>query len=309
MAILFKSDPEDTRGWVAELAHRLPGVEVRIWPDVGDPKDVEFCVGWAFPPGTLGGLPNLKGLQSLGAGVDHVFRDPDLPENLPIARIVDPYMTEDMTQWVMLNVLRFHKQDPAYRRLQAEGRWHELAPPSWRTRRVGVMGLGELGSHALARLRHFGYPLAGWSRTAKRINGVETFAGADGLRPFLARTDILVTLLPLTPATENLLDRRRLSWLPQGAFVINAGRGRLLVDEDLIALLDSGHLEGAALDVFRREPLEPDHAFWKHPKVVITPHVSALTRADTAAPQIAENYRRALVGEPLLHPVDRHRRY
>lgn len=309
MAILFKSDPEDTRGWAAELARRLPGVEIRIWPEIGDRAEIEFCVGWAFPPGSLAGFPNLRGLQSLGAGVDHVFRDADLPEHLPIARIVDPYMTEDMTQWVMLNVLRFHKQDPDYRRLQAEGRWHELPPPSWRDRRVGVMGLGELGGHALARLRHFGYPLAGWSRTAKPIEGVETFAGEDGLKPFLARTDIVVVLLPLTPATENLLDRRCLSWLPRGAYVINAGRGRLIVDEDLLALLDSDHLAGAALDVFRQEPLEPSHPFWRHPKVVVTPHVSALTRAETAAPQIVENYRRALAGEPLLHLVDRHRHY
>ncbi|MBM3531914.1 MAG: glyoxylate/hydroxypyruvate reductase A [Alphaproteobacteria bacterium] len=309
MAILLKSDPDDTRGWEAELARRLPGVEVRIWPEVGDPAEIEFCVGWAFPPGSLRGFPKLKGLQSLGAGVDHVFRDPVLPAHLPIARIVDPYMTEDMTQWVMLNVLRFHKQDPDYRRLQAEGRWHELPPLSWQARRVGVMGLGELGGHALARLRHFGYPLAGWSRTAKRVDGVETFAGEAGLQPFLARTDILVALLPLTPATENLLDRRRLSWLPPGACVINAGRGRLIVDEDLIALLDSGHLGGAALDVFRREPLEPDHPFWRHPSVIVAPHVSALTRAETAAPQIVENYRRALAGEPLLHLVDRQRRY
>jgi len=309
VVLLFKSDPDDTRGWTAELARRLPGVEVRTWPDVGDPADIEFCVGWAFPPGSLRGFPNLKGLQSLGAGVDHVFRDPDLPEALPIARIVDPYMTEDMTQWVMLNVLRFHKQDPDYRRLQAEGRWDELPPPSWRDRRVGVMGLGELGGHALERLRYFGYKLAGWSRTKKRIDRVETFAGEEGLRPFLARTDILVVLLPLTPETEDLLNRERLSRLPKGAFVINAGRGRLLVDEDLIAMLDSGHLGGAALDVFRQEPLAADHAFWKHPKVVITPHVSALTRAETAVPQIVENYRRALAGEPLLHPVDRRRRY
>jgi glyoxylate/hydroxypyruvate reductase A len=309
MAILFKSDPDDTRGWAAELARRLPGAEVRVWPEIGNPDDIEFCVGWAFPPGSLRKFSNLKALQSLGAGVDHVFLDPDLPETLPIARIVDPSMTEDMTQWVVLNVLRFHKQDVEYRQLQAEGRWHELPPPAWQSRRVGVMGLGELGGHALRRLQQFGFPIAGWSRTAKPMEGIETFAGADGLRPFLARTDIVVVLLPLTPATEDLLNRERLSWLPHGAFVINGGRGRLLVDEDLVALLDAGHLGGAALDVFRREPLEPSHPFWRHPKVVITPHVSALTRAETAAPQIVENYRRALTGRPLLHPVDRHRRY
>jgi glyoxylate/hydroxypyruvate reductase A len=309
MAILFKSDPDDTRGWAAELTRLLPGVEVRVWPDFGDPRDIDFCVGWAFPPGSLRQFPNLKGLQSLGAGVDHVFSDPDLPERLPIARIVDPSMTEDMTQWVMLNVLRFHKQDLDYRRLQAEGRWHELPPPAWQTRRIGVMGLGELGGHALRRLRHFGYPLTGWSRTPKRLDGVETFSGTEGLAYFLARTDIVVMLLPLTPATENLMDRARLSLLPKGAFVINAGRGGLLVDADLLALLDEGHLGGAALDVFRKEPLPPDHPFWRHPRIVVTPHVSALTRADTAGPQIAENFRRAIAGKPLLHPVDRKRRY
>lgn len=309
MAILFKSDPVDVAAWSGELSKILPEVELRIWPEVGDPADIDFCVGWAFPPGSLKRFPNLRGLQSLGAGVDHVFRDTDLPPGLPISRIVDPSMTEDMTQWVVLNVLRFHKQDVDYRRSQMEARWHKLPPPSWARRRVGVMGLGELGGHALARLRLFGFPIAGWSRTAKRIDGVETFAGNDGLRPFLARTDILVVLLPLTPATEDLLNRERLSWMPKGAFVINAGRGRLLVDDDLVTLLDAGHLGGAALDVFRQEPLPSEHPFWRHPQIVVTPHASALTRAETAAPQIAENYRRALSGRPLLHPVDRDRFY
>ena len=309
MAILFKSDPEDVAAWTSALQRLLPDVELRIWPKIGNPAEIDFCVGWAFPAGSLAKLPNLRGLQSLGAGVDHVFRDPELPETLPISRIVDPSMTEDMTQWVVMNVLRFHKQDLDYRRLQAEGRWQELPPPSWAGRRVGMMGLGELGGHALARLKLFGFPLAGWSRTQKRIDGVETFHGDDGLKPFLARTDILVVLLPLTPATEDLLNRKRLAWLPKGAFVVNGGRGRLLVDEDLEALLDSGHLGGAALDVFREEPLPTTHPFWRNPKVVITPHVSALTRAETAAPQIVENYRRAVTGRPLLHPVNRDRRY
>ncbi len=309
MAILFKSDPDDVAAWTGELSRLLPEVELRIWPEVGNPADIDFCVGWAFPQGSLAKLPNLRGLQSLGAGVDHVFRDSGLPPNLAISRIVDPSMTEDMTQWVVLNVLRFHKQDPEYRKIQAEGRWHELPPPSWQRRRVGMMGLGELGGHALARLRLFGFPLAGWSRTSKQIDGVETFFGDDGLKPFLSRTDIRVSLLPLTPETEDLLNRKRLSWLPKGAFVINAGRGRLIVDADLVALLDSGHLGGAALDVFREEPLPAKHPFWRHPRIVVTPHVSALTRAETAAPQIVQNYRRALAGRPLLHPVDRNRRY
>jgi len=309
MAILFKSDPDDIAAWTAELARLLPEVELRIWPEMGDPADIEFCVGWAFPPGSLAAMPNLKALQSLGAGVDHVFRDPDLPAGLPISRIVDSSMTEDMTQWVVLNVLRFHKQDLDYRHIQREGRWHELPPPSWQKRRVGVMGLGELGGHALRRLEQFGFPLSGWSRTRRDIDGIATFAGMEGLKPFLSQTDIAVLLLPLTPETEDLLNRERLSWMPEGAFVINAGRGRLIVDDDLADLIESGHLGGAALDVFRQEPLPAEHRFWANPRVVITPHAAALTRADTAAPQIVENYRRALAGEPLLHPVDRAKRY
>ncbi|MBL8689575.1 MAG: glyoxylate/hydroxypyruvate reductase A [Rhodospirillaceae bacterium] len=309
MAILFKADPDDIAAWTRALEALLPEVEIRVWPEIGNPNDIDFCVGWAFPQGSLAKLPNLRGLQSLGAGVDHVFRDSALPPNLPISRIVDPSMTEDMTHWIVLNVLRFHKQDPEYRKLQADGRWHELPAPMWQKRRIGMMGLGELGGHALARLKLFGFPLAGWSRTKKKIDGVETFFGDDGLKPFLNRTDILIVLLPHTPATEDLLNRKRLAWLPKGAYVINAGRGKLIVDEDLVAQLDSGHLGGAALDVFREEPLPASHAFWRHPKVVVTPHVSAPTLAATAAPQIVENYRRALGGRPLLHPVDRDRRY
>ncbi|MBI1775814.1 MAG: glyoxylate/hydroxypyruvate reductase A [Proteobacteria bacterium] len=305
MAMLFKSGAGRTEWWRNELTRLEPGLDFRVWPEIGDPTEIEFALGWEFPPGSLHRFSNLKCLCSIGAGVDHVFRDPNLPPNLPIVRIVDPWMTNAMSEFVALNVLRFHRYDPEYRRLQTDGIWGEEVPsPDSTTRRVGIMGLGVLGQDAAAKLIPFGFPIAGWSRRPKTVPGVESFSGAAGLDALLARTDILVMLLPLTPETTGLLDRRRLALMPKGAAIVNAARGAMIVEADLLAALESGHIAGAALDVFAQEPPPKDHAFWRHPKVVLTPHIAAITNPSTASPQIIDNYRRARAGQPLLNRVD-----
>jgi glyoxylate/hydroxypyruvate reductase A len=204
----------------------------------------------------------------------------------------------------MLAVLRHHRQDAGYRALQAAGVWEELPAPDTEATRIGIMGLGNLGADAARKLAALDFRVAGWSRTARALPGIETFAGEKGLMPFLARTDILVCLLPLTPATEGIINARTLAALPRGAYVINAARGGHVVEDDLLAALESGHVAGATLDVFRTEPLPEGHRFWTHPKVILTPHAASITIPRSVAPQVVDNLARLREGRPLANVVD-----
>jgi glyoxylate/hydroxypyruvate reductase len=305
MAVLFHSDTDDPAAWQTALRRHLPDLELRVWPEVGDPDDIEAALVWAHPPGALRQFPNLRAILSLGAGVNHILDDPDLPQGVPIARIVDPALTVGMVEYATLAVLRYHRNFDVYERFQREARWKPLPLPVTARRRVGVLGLGEIGGACALGLAALGFSVAGWSRTPKSIPGIATFAGPDGLRPFLAQTEILLCVLPLTSDTRGVINRDTLAALPRGAFVINIARGAHIVDEDLIAALDAGHIAGATLDVFTHEPLPRDHRFWSHPKITVTPHVASLTNPETAAAGVAENLRRAADGRPLLHVVDR----
>jgi glyoxylate/hydroxypyruvate reductase A len=209
-----------------------------------------------------------------------------------------------MTEWVLLNVLRFHRQDLEYRAQQAKRVWNELPAPDTAKRRVGILGLGELGGAAADAIRALGFPVMGWTRSPRARDGVTCFHGTEGLEAMLRQTDILVCLLPLTPDTRGVINARTLALLPKGAFVINAARGGHLVAEDLLAALDSGHIAAAALDVFEPEPLPADHAFWGHPKVLVWPHAASITIPSSAAPQVVENIHRAREGRPLINLVD-----
>jgi glyoxylate/hydroxypyruvate reductase len=309
MAILFFSTMDSSAQWRVELGKHLPAVEMRVWPDVGDPSEIEAALVWRPKPGLLAGFPNLKMICSLGAGVDHLFLDRALPRQVPIVRLVDPYMTEAMSEYVLAQVLRLHRQDLLYREQQRDHAWHEHPQPNAAERRVGVLGLGELGGDAARKLAVLGFAVGGWSRTEKRLPGIESFHGPEGLMTLSRRSAILICLLPLTQETEGVLSARLFAVLPRGAAIINVGRGRHLVEEDLLAALDSGQLSAAVLDVFRDEPLPPAHPFWRHPRVVVTPHVAAATNAPTAALSIVENLKRISTGKPLLNVVDPAREY
>ncbi len=309
MRLLFISDSDDAAAWTRELTARLPDLEVRVWPEAGEVQDIDAALVWKPPPGALARFPNLRLVQSLAMGMDHLLADPELPRGVPLARIVDPDMIGQMSEYVLLAVLRHHRRADEYDGFQREGRWTPLPPPDTVARRVGVMGMGEIGGDAARKLAGLGFPVAGWSRTEKSIRGIESFHGAEGLAPFLARSDVLVCLLPLTPETEGVIGARALAALPRGAYVVNCARGAHLVEADLLAALDSGHIAGAALDVFEAEPLPPGHAFWTHPKVRVTPHIAGLTNPRTAAEQVAENLRRVRDGRPILHRVDPARGY
>ncbi|WP_439549476.1 2-hydroxyacid dehydrogenase [Falsiroseomonas sp.] len=305
MAVLLSTKAATMDWWRRALLAVDPTLTIRLFPDAGDPAEIEAAVVWtAHDMAELRRYPNLKLIVSMGAGVDHLLRPPGPPPGIPVARLVDRMLTTQMGEWVLLNVLRFHRQDLDYRALQAAKRWEELPAPVTAETRIGILGLGELGSHAAGLLTRLGFPVMGWTRRPKAVEGVETYHGADGLAAMAARANILICLLPLTPETRGIVDARLLSLLPKGAFVINGARGGHVVDADLLAALDSGQVAAAALDVFQPEPLPVDHAYWSHPKVVMTPHAASITIPESAAPQVVENLRRARAGEPLMNLVD-----
>lgn len=305
MAVLLSTKAATMQVWRDALLGVDPGLEIRMFPDTGDPADIEAAVVWtAHDMAELRRYPRLRLIVSMGAGVDHLLRPPGPPPGIPVARLVDRMLTTQMGEWVLLNVLRFHRQDLEYRALQAERTWLELPAPVTAERRVGILGLGELGTHAAGLLRAVGFPVMGWTRRPRQLAGVETFHGAEGLRTMAARSDILVCLLPLTPQTRGILDATLLGALPRGAFLINGARGGHVVDADLLAALGSGQVAAAALDVFSPEPLPADHPFWSHPRVVMTPHAASITIPASAAPQVVDNLHRARAGRPLINLVD-----
>jgi glyoxylate/hydroxypyruvate reductase A len=309
MALLFRSTVDSAARWRAQLTKLTEELDIRVWPDVGDSAEIDYALVWRPEPGFLASLPNLKLILSLGAGVDHLLGDPQLPLHLPIVRLVDPHMTDAMSEYVVLQVLRLHRHDLDYRTQQQDRVWRELDQKNAADRRVGILGFGELGRDAAKKLKALGFDVAAWSRSEKTVAGVESHAGADGLQHLLARSEILVCLLPLTAETEGILNARTLALLPQGAALVNAARGAHLVEDDLFAALASGHISGAVLDVFRDEPLSAAHPFWHHPRVVVTPHVAAFTNPATAAPIILDNIRRFEEGRLLLNRVDPARGY
>ena len=305
VTLLFKSDNDRPEAWVPALRQAMPELDIRVWPEVGNPEDITYALLWQPPDGVLGRCRNLKAILSLGAGVDHLMGDPELPDHLPIVRMVDPSLTDGMSEYVLFHTLRYHRDVPYYEACQRERKWHMLTPVMPQERRVGILGLGVLGADAARKLAALSFDVAGWSRSPKQVEDVASFHGTDGLAAFLARSEILVCLLPLTPDTAGILNAELFAGLPEGACLINPARGGHLVDDDLLAALDSGRIAGATLDVFHTEPLPTDHPFWDHPKVTITPHVASVTNPKTAAEQVAANIRRAEAGEPLPNLVDR----
>jgi glyoxylate/hydroxypyruvate reductase A len=296
----------EAEAWLAPIRAALPELRVDLLEDL-KPAQIDYGCAW----GTAAGLercPNLKAVVSLGAGVDHILADKALA-HLPIIRMIDPGLTEGMSEFALLQVLHHHRLMPVFNTLQRKRQWKELLAPLARDRQVGIMGMGVLGQDAARHLRQVGFRVAGWSRTAHRVAGVRTFSGKAGLRRFLAKTEILVCLLPLTPETHGILNAALFAQLPKGAAVINLARGGHLVDSDLVAALDSGHLSGASLDVFHEEPLPSRNPLWVHPKVIVTPHVASLTRRDTGALFVAKSIRSMITGRRPRGLVDRRRGY
>jgi glyoxylate/hydroxypyruvate reductase len=305
MRVLFAAGAARWPQWEGPLRRACAeaGVAIELVLEAA-PETVEAIIyaPTGDPPPDFTRFTSCRLVQSLWAGVERIVTNPTLTQ--PLARMVDPGLRQGMVEYVCGHVLRLHLGIDAVLASQA-GHWHPVVPPLASERPVALLGLGELGGACAQALAALGFPVLGWSRNPRSLPGIATHHGDEGLKTTLAQARILVTLLPATPATENLLDARRLAWLPMGAMIVNPGRGSLIDERALLEALASGRVAQATLDVFRIEPLPSDHPFWGHPRVTVTPHIAAETRPETAARVVAENLRRLRDGEALLHPVDR----
>ena len=309
MALMIIAPELEVEMFAQELKRLDPDLNIRLWPQFGNPDDIEFVLTWNHPPGEFEKFQNLKCIASLGAGIDHILRDPNLPDGVPITRVVQASMSQFMSEYVILSVLHYCRQIDIYKNDQAQKRWQPRIPILARDIGIGIMGMGQLGADAARKLVQLDFKVAGWSRTPKNIDGVESWVGDEALDDFLSRSDVLICLLPLTPSTSGILNSGLFQKLPTGAYLINVARGAHLIEQDLLTALDAGHLSGACLDVFQTEPLPPDHPFWSHPNIMITPHISSITDPLAVMPQILDNYRRMQSGKPFRHQVDTHRGY
>ena len=308
MTLLFKCDHTDPVPWLAALAEQMPERAVRVFPEVGAREDIAYALVYEPPPGLLASLPNLKAIFSLWAGADHLASDPELPQ-VPVIRMVERSMTASMTAHVVQQVLDLHTQALDYRAQQAARHWEQLDLKAPWERPVGILGLGSLGRDAAEKLAALRFDVAGWSRSPKEFGRITCYHGEDGLAAFLARTEILVCLLPMTESTRGILDSSLFARLPRGAALVNCARGGHLVDDDLLGALEKGQISSAALDVFNGEPLPPDHPYWGHPRVLVTPHIAAFSVPATAVESVVANLRRMEAGEAPLYVVDFERGY
>jgi glyoxylate/hydroxypyruvate reductase A len=304
MAILYAAEQEGANALFQFLTREEPGVQIDTWPNVGSIGQIEFAVVGGELAVDLRQFPALRAIQSTWAGVNALLQSPNLPPGVPVARMVAHEMTGWMTEYVVFHVLDIFRQGGQLRAAQASHSWIE-EDSLHRKPRIGILGLGVLGRLVADRLSQLGFSVSGWTRG----RGGVSYAPSVGLVSFLAGSDILVCLLPLTEETNGFLNDRLFSVLPAGASIIQVGRGAQMVEADLLGHLNSGHLSQAVIDVFAEEPLPTSHAFWKHPHITVTPHVAAISRAGMGATLILDNYRRTKTGKPLLYEVDRARGY
>ena len=304
MSFVYKSDPVRGRQWAEVFARAAPQLPFHIWPEIGDPLQVRFLAAWEPPADIREVFPNLQVLFSSGAGVDQ-FDLSKLPADLPVVRMVEPGIINGMVEYVSWAVLALHRDMLQYRRQQRRAQWKVVPVRPAAQCRIGVLGLGSLGQAALTKLHGYGFDCAGWSRSRHTLDGVRCYAGSDELPAFLARTNVLVCLLPLTAETRGFLNAALFAQLPRGAGLVHVGRGPQLVAHDLLAALEQGQLSDAVLDVTDPEPLPPEHTFWQHSNIWLTPHIASMTQPGTAAQVVLDNLRRFEAGEPMVGRVDR----
>jgi glyoxylate/hydroxypyruvate reductase A len=312
-AILLAFEGPQAEEWLGELHRHANGRALRTRSDPGPAADIAYACVWLAPHGLLAKFPNLKAILNLGAGADHLLADPSLPP-VPIARVVHPDLSARVAEYVVLHVLIYHRRQRLYDAQQRQRLWRAHEQPAAGEVAVGVMGLGAIGAEAARSLARQGFSVAGWSRTPRTLAGIACFHGAEGLDHFLRRSEILVCLLPRTPETEGLLNLDLLRKLKRngaagGAFLVNAGRGQLQVDADIVAALDDGTLAAVTLDVFPQEPLPPQSPLWSHPGVTITPHNAGDVSPRAFAPEVMAQIERFERGQPLDHLIDRARGY
>mgnify|MGYP000509818345 CR=1 FL=1 len=306
MDILISSSVWDPKPWVEGLSKSDKIDKIHVWPTTANLDHVEVLFVWKpLDQGIIDRLPNLKWISSLGAGVDHLMGDPQIPSNIPMTRIVDPFLARDMTNYVIMGLMMHQRSMLTHLSNQKTSTWDRI---TYAPLKVGVMGLGALGKHLAERLVILGFEVFGYSRTPKKIEGVQCYDGS-GMNEFLSHAEVLVNLLPVTPQTEKILNMDLFKQLPDQSYLINVARGNHLVQEDLITALDSKKISGALLDVFRTEPLPVENPLWKHSKVTITPHVASVTTPTSAIELLLRNLALLEKGETLLHQVDLNRGY
>jgi glyoxylate/hydroxypyruvate reductase A len=308
MTLLFKIDDERGSAWKALFNTHAPDIDVRLWPDIGDPGQVRYFASWESPKDLSARFPNLEVVFATSAGVDQ-FDLNTLPEPIEVVRMLDPGIAQGIVEYVCFAVLSLHRDMPLYLEQQRQNQWQTRPLTPARQRRIGVMGLGNLGVAALNALRPFGFSLSGWARSEKHIDGVQCFAGEQQLQPFLNQCDVLICMLPLTEDTRGILNADTFAALPHGARLINLGRGGHLVEADLLDALASGQIEHAILDVLNDEPPSQDHPYWQHPRIWLTPHIGAMTSPATAFDGLLANIRRHQNGEAMHGAVARDEGY
>jgi len=307
MTLLIATPGRDSGALAERLRALLPEHQVRLWPDIEDPGRITFALVWQPPRGLFAQLPNLRAVSSLGAGVDGLVDDPELPAEIPLGRLAGPRLAADMAGYLVATVIDHWRGLRRFDRDQRQALWRPRAPAG--PPAIGVMGMGEMGAKCAAAFDLLGCPAQGWSRSGRGPDRIEMHSRRDGLDALAAGCDYLINLLPLTPATENILDARLFAQMKPGSTLVNVGRGAHLVEADLLTALDSGRPDFAILDVFRTEPLPPDHPFWRHRKIRITPHCASVTLPTEAAALAAESYRQVMNGQPPLGLVNRQRGY
>jgi glyoxylate/hydroxypyruvate reductase A len=307
LKIQLQAPRDEGAAWQKALAAALPGATIAVWPETS--TDPDYALVWKPPPELFARVRPARAIFNLGAGVEVLLSTPSLPEGVPIIRLEDAGMAVQMAEYVTLAVLSAYRETAAYSAQQREGLWQPRPRLAKAEFGVGILGFGVLGQAVATDLARFGFPLSAWSKTRKDVPGVRLFSGQAELFVFLASARVLVCFLPSTRETRDLLNRATLSRLPRGAWLVNVARGPIVVDDDLIALLDEGHLAGATLDVFREEPLPQGHPFWHHPRITLTPHTSAVTVVEDSIAQVVDKIRRLERGEPVTGVVDRARGY
>lgn len=306
MSVLIISPGKDPKPWATALRNQHPGMNIYTYPEDHDKEAIDYAISWKHPRGIFKNYPNLKVIASMGAGVDHITSDPEIPEGVIITRVVDEKLADDMSNFVLALIMDY------IRNISYHFSKRSWEPKKYKTpefEHVGIMGMGVLGNAVAKTLFKNGFNLEGWSRSKKQTGGINMYYGNEELGEFLEKTTILVCLLPLTPETEDILNKELFEQLPEGAYIINVARGEHLVEQDLIKMIDTGHLSGASLDVFRKEPLPEDHPFWEHPKIRITPHIASITDPVSVVPQLVENFERMKEGEELKNVVERTKGY
>lgn len=308
MSLLLIAKNRDMNALKEALLEEDPNLDVEVWPRVENKDRVTFAVSWNHPEKVLGNYPNLNVVTSLGAGVDHLFKDKTIANSVKLARVMIPSLKSQMSEYVVNAIQNYRFHISRYVDQKKEGYWSKHDPISKKDCVVGILGLGEIGTAVAVSLIANGYSVAGWAKSKKQIHAIQCFSESE-LDEFLSFTNILVCLLPLTQETSGILELELFKKLKQPSYLINVARGEHLVEEDLIYSLDTGTLTGACLDVFEEEPLPKNHLFWNRPKIMITPHVASITDPKEAVKQIVENYKRSLSGMELLNEVDRERGY